>query len=126
MFACPCWKFGRLSETAANSRYESRSLVSWVSFCPSRPLMWQVAQVGRRQRLRVGLQVHRRSLAVEEHAVLRLVVDLDLRVVRAHVALSAGLRRAGQLHRAGVAGVAGGARADRAVGVGPADVVALL
>ena len=76
----------------------------------------------------VGLrvQVHAAPLGVEEHAVLGLVVDLELGVVGPHVALAAGLGQPRQRHRGDVAGMAGRAGADRAVVlVGPADVVAL-
>ena len=53
--------------------------------------------------------------ACEHDAVLRLVVDLELRVVGAHVALAARRRQAGDLDGRRVPGVAGGARADRPV-----------
>ena len=46
MFTWPCWEVGRFSEVEAKSQYESRSVTSWLTFSPSNPLMWQVAQVG--------------------------------------------------------------------------------
>src|SRR5262249_13723609 len=54
-----------------------------------------------------------------------LGVDLQLRMIGAHVTLAAGARQASNGHRGGVARVAGGAGADSAVGVGLADAVTL-
>ena len=64
-------------------------------------------------------------LGREHDAVLRLVVDLELRVIGPHVALAAGRRQASDLDRGGVPRMAGGAAADRAVRVRLADAVAL-
>ena len=91
--------------------------------------MWQVAQVGTNMSRVVSFfgsaaRFEQLRWACEQDAVLGLVVDLELRVVRPHVALAAGRRQPGQLDRGGVPGVAGGAGADRAVGVGLADGVA--
>jgi hypothetical protein len=71
-------------------------------------------------------EVEQIALRGEHDAVLRLIVDLHLRVVGAHVALAAGGGQAGQLDGAGVARVARGAGADGAVVVGLADGMALL
>ena len=92
--------------------------------------MWQVAQVGTNMSRVVsflggGVQLEVALLGREHDAVLRFVVDLELRVVGAHVALAAGRRQAGDLDGRGVPRVAGGAGADRAVGVRLADAVAL-
>ena len=64
-------------------------------------------------------------LGVEQHAVFRLVIDLDLRMVGPHVTLAARLRRPRQRDRRRMPRMAGGAGADRAVGIRPADVVTL-
>src|SRR5262249_44405365 len=72
-----------------------------------------------------GVEVQEVLLGGEHDAVLGLVVDLQLRVVGAHVALPARRRQPGDGHRRGVPGVAGGAVAHGAVVVGPADRVAL-
>ena len=80
--------------------------------------------VARREFLRRDVQFELASLGREHDAVLRFAIDFELRMVGAHVALAAGRRQAGHLHRGGVARVAGGAGADRAVGVGLADGVA--
>ena len=98
---------------------------------PLMPLMWQVAQVGTNmsrvvRRLGRRVEIQQSLLRLEHHAVLGLFVDFDLRMVRAHVALGAGAGQARDAHRAGVAGVASGAVADGAVGVGLAYAVALL
>lgn len=58
--------------------------------------------------------------------MLGLIVDLDLRVVRTHVALCTGGRQACEGNGAGVARMAGGAGPDGAVVVGLAHGMALL
>ena len=56
--------------------------------------MWQVAQVGTNMSRVVsvsgGASRFSRSLGLEHHAMLGLLVDFDLRVVGTHVALGAG------------------------------------
>ena len=104
-------------------------MVSCVMFIPSSPLMWQVAQVGTGMSAVVSFRgsawrLKWAFLGVEDDAVLGLVVDLDLGMVRAHVALAAGFRHAGQFDRGRMPRVARGAGADGAVGVRLADVMA--
>src|SRR5262249_60285742 len=65
------------------------------------------------------------SLGREHDAVLRFVVDFELRVVGAHVTLATRGRQAGDLDGRSVPGVTGGAVADRPVRVRLADPVAL-
>ena len=76
--------------------------------------------VGRR------VKIQQAFLGLEHDAVLGLLIDFDLRVVGTHVALGAGARQPSDAHGTGVARVAGGAGADGAVGIGPADAVALI
>ena len=76
--------------------------------------------------LGIGIELEQALLRGEHNAVLGFVVDLDLRVVGAHVALSAGGGETGESDGTGVAGVAGGAVADGAIFIGLADGVALL
>jgi hypothetical protein len=72
---------------------------------------------------RVGFQIEMLVLRVEQHSVLRLVIDLDLRMIGPHVALTAGLGHAGQRNGRRVAGIANCAGADRAVVVWLTDFV---
>ncbi len=67
------------------------------------------------------VEVHLGDEVAERHAMLRLVVDLLLRMVRAEVALAAVLGLPGAARREVVAAMAGGARPGRAVHVQPAD-----
>ena len=92
--------------------------------------MWQVAHVGTNMSRVVSVfgrrvQLQQLLLGVKHDAVLRLLVDLELRVVRPHVALPAGRRQPRDRHRRRVPRVAGRAGADRAVVVRLADAVAL-
>ena len=81
--------------------------------------------VARGERARIGVEIEQIALRREHDAMLRLVVDLDLRVVGTHVALAAGGGQASQRDRTGVAGVAFGAGADGAVVIRLADRMAL-
>ena len=105
---------------------EMRRPTSWVTRWFLVALMWQVAQVGRggvvlaHDPLGV-VQVHLVHVGAEGDAVLGLVVDLDLRMVRPHVALAAGVGGAGLGGGELVAAVAGGAGAFAAVGIDAAD-----
>ena len=81
--------------------------------------------VARRQRLRRRVELQQLLLRVKHDAVLRLFVDLELRVIRPDVALAARRRQPRDRDRRGVARVARRARADRAVVVRLADAVAL-
>src|SRR5262245_41680814 len=81
--------------------------------------------VPRGELLRVGAEFQVAPLRREHDAVFRLVVDFELRVVGAHVALAARRRQAGDLDRRRVPRVACGAVADRPVRVRLADPVAL-
>src|SRR5262249_23472834 len=79
----------------------------------------------RRELLRGDAKFELPSLGREHDAVLRFVVDFELRVVGAHVTLATRGRQAGDLDGRSVPGVAGGAVADRPVRVRLADPVAL-
>ena len=118
-----CRDLGKSYTTAARTGRASRSM-------PLRPLMWQVAQVGTNMSRVVSVvgrrvEVQQIFLRCEHDAVLRFLVDFDLRMVGPHVALAAGGGQPGDARRKGVPRVAGGAGADGAVGVGLADAVAL-
>ena len=82
--------------------------------------------VARGQGTRIGVEIQQITLRGKHDAMLRLVVDLHLRVVRSHVALAARGGQPGERNRAGVARMAFRAGADGAVFVGFADGVALL
>src|SRR5579859_1591452 len=73
-----------------------------------------------------GIEIQQIFLGLEDNTVLGLFIDLDLRVVGPHVALGASAGQAGDADGAGVTGVAVGAVADGAIGVGPANAVTLL
>jgi hypothetical protein len=60
-------------------------------------------------------------LGAVDDAVLGFVVDLDLRMIRADVALAAGIGRAGLRLAEAVASMTGGAGAEAAVRVDPPD-----
>ena len=62
--------------------------------------------VARRQRFRRRVEIQQALLRVEHHAVLRLLVDLELRVIGPHVALPAGRRQPRDRDRARVPRVA--------------------
>ena len=79
-----------------------------------------------REQLRIRLQVELGSAGLEQGAVLGLVVDLDLGVVRPHVTLSAGLRLSRKRDRGRVLGVAVRAGSEGAILVGLATIVAAL
>jgi len=82
--------------------------------------------VMRRELLRRLRQIQQRRLRVEQDAVLRLFVDLDLRMVRTHVALPARPRLARDRHRARMPRVARRAASHRPVLIRTPDRVALL
>ncbi len=82
--------------------------------------------VARCKRARIGVELQQISLRREHDPVLRLVVDLDLRVIGAHVALAACAWQARELNGTRVPGVALRTRPNRSVVVGLADGVALL
>ena len=74
----------------------------------------------------LGVEVHLVDVCAVKNAVLGLVVDLDLRMIRSHVTLAASVRRACLCRRECVACVAGRAGPERAVdilaayaGIGP-------
>src|SRR6185437_1613393 len=71
------------------------------------------------------IQVQQTLLRLEHDPVLRLLIDLYLRVIRPHVALRTGARKPGNAHGSRVSCVTRGATANRAVGVGPSNAVAL-
>ena len=73
-----------------------------------------------------GVQIQQALLCLKHHAVLGFVVNLDLRMVRAHMTLRTSAGQAGDSDRTGVPCMASGAVADGTVAVGLADAVALV
>src|ERR1051326_4528451 len=82
--------------------------------------------IARRQRLRWSIKIKQMLLSLEHDTVLRFLVDFDLRVIGTHMTLCARGRQTGDVNRTRVPRVAGCAVANCAVGVRPADAVALL
>jgi len=82
--------------------------------------------IASRQCAGIGVQAQKVPLGGKHDAVLRLVVDLQLRVVGAHMALAACGGQSGKGDRTGVARVALGATANGAIVVRLADGMALL
>ena len=72
------------------------------------------------------IEIEQVLLRLKHYAMLRFLVDFDLRMVGTHVALRAGAGQAGNANRTGVARMAGRAVANCAVGVWFAHAVALL
>jgi hypothetical protein len=78
--------------------------------------------VARGQTLRRRIEIQQSLLRLEHHAVFRFFINLDLRVVRAHVALCACAGQARNPHRTRVSRVANGTGSDSAIGVGLATL----
>jgi len=77
------------------------------------------------QRLGRRVQIQQALLRLEHYSMLRFFIDLNLRMVRSHVALCASTWQAGYSNRTDVPGMAGRAGPYRAVTVRFADTVAL-
>ena len=82
--------------------------------------------VPRCERTRIRLEIKEITLCCEHHAVLGFVIDLYLRMVGAHVALTARRGQSCQLNRTGVAGVALSATPDGSIVIRLSDGVTLL
>src|SRR5215469_6858886 len=77
------------------------------------------------QRLGRRVQIQQVLLRLEHYSMLGFFIDLNLRMVRSHVALCASAWQAGDSSRSAVPTVAGRARTYGAVAVRFADTVAL-
>src|SRR5208283_784323 len=88
--------------------------------------MWQVAQVGAAEVILAddpgfGIEIHLGEIGAVLNAMLRLVVDFDLRVIGSEVAFATVFGHAGGGRAEGVTAVTRGATALAAVGIDAAN-----